>query len=145
MDSEDIRALGASFSRRDARPVLDDPEDQWPASRRLQAEVRRLSDELDRAVGRVAALTNEAAQLSAEAARLHGERDQLQTLTAQLQTALLSRVVIEQAKGMIAAHTGDDVDAAFRVMRKYARDHNKRLHDVAASVVERRLSPHLLS
>jgi len=107
--------------------------------------LRRLSDELDRAVGRVADLTEEAEQLRAEAARLQGERDQLRTLTAQLQTALVSRVVIEQAKGMIAAHTGGDVDAAFRVMRKYARDHNERLHDVAASVVERRLSPQPLS
>jgi GAF domain-containing protein len=61
-------------------------------------------------------------------------------LAEQLQGALQSRIVIEQAKGVLAATTGLSVDATFDVMRAYARSHGKRLADVAAAVVSRELS-----
>lgn len=55
----------------------------------------------------------------------------------QLQGALTSRVLLEQAKGLIA-QTGDlDMEQAFAALRRYARDHNLRLGDVAAAVVSR--------
>lgn len=56
-------------------------------------------------------------------------------LTEQLQGALHSRIVIEQAKGAIARTHGVDVDAAFRLIRAYARRTNRRLSDVAYAVV----------
>ena len=57
----------------------------------------------------------------------------------QLQTALISRVVLEQAKGVVA-HVGKvDMAEAFRVLRSYARDHNLRLTAVAETVVNRSL------
>ena len=59
----------------------------------------------------------------------------------QLQTALNSRVVLEQAKGVLAQRGGLDMDQAFAVLRGYARDHNLRLTDVARSVAGRRLPP----
>ena len=60
----------------------------------------------------------------------HGE-----ILTEQLQHALTSRVIIEQAKGALArAHNGD-VDRAFELLRRYARNHNLKLIDVARTVV----------
>ena len=62
-------------------------------------------------------------------------------LTEQLQTALRSRIVIEQAKGMLAEHLTVTVDEAFQLLNRYARDHNRRLTDVARDVVDRRL-PH---
>jgi transcriptional regulator with GAF, ATPase, and Fis domain len=62
-------------------------------------------------------------------------------LAEQLQTALRSRVVIEQAKGMLAEHLSTTVDEAFQLLNKYARDHNRRLTDVARDVVGRKL-PH---
>jgi|SRR5581483_488578 len=62
--------------------------------------------------------------------------EQSRVLTEQLQRALNSRVVIEQAKGMLAAHGAVDLDAAFRRLRGYARQHNAYLSDVAREVVE---------
>jgi transcriptional regulator with GAF, ATPase, and Fis domain len=58
---------------------------------------------------------------------------------AQLQRALDSRVVLEQAKGVLAQRGGLDMDRAFRALRRHARDHNLRLTDVAGAVVARRL------
>lgn len=53
----------------------------------------------------------------------------------QLQRALENRVVIEQAKGSVAANEGISVDDAFLRLRKYARDHRANLRDVAHAVV----------
>jgi transcriptional regulator with GAF, ATPase, and Fis domain len=58
-------------------------------------------------------------------------------VAAQLQTALVSRIVIEQAKGVLAERGDLTMDDAFQVLRKHARDHNLRLHDVALGIVER--------
>jgi len=60
-------------------------------------------------------------------------------LTEQLQAALLSRVVIEQAKGMLAEYLKMSVDDAFRLLRSYTRDHNRKLSDVARDVVDRKI------
>jgi transcriptional regulator with GAF, ATPase, and Fis domain len=57
----------------------------------------------------------------------------------QLQTALTSRVVIEQAKGVLAQQADLDMTQAFAVLRRYSRDHNLRLTDVAKAVVGRSL------
>jgi GAF domain-containing protein len=56
-------------------------------------------------------------------------------LTEQLQGALNSRVVIEQAKGAIAQARGISVDDAFALIRGYARSNNRRLSDVARTIV----------
>lgn len=52
-------------------------------------------------------------------------------VAAQLQKALVSRVAIEQAKGVLAERGDLTMDDAFQSLRSYARDHNLRLHDVA--------------
>lgn len=56
--------------------------------------------------------------------------------SAQLQHALDSRVLVEQAKGIICAERNMTMLDAFELMRSYARDHNRNLRDVAAAVVE---------
>ncbi|MCU1543578.1 MAG: hypothetical protein JWM50_1443 [Microbacteriaceae bacterium] len=55
----------------------------------------------------------------------------------QLQRALDSRVLIEQAKGVIAHTHNVDMDAAFRTLRNHARGNNINLRDVAEGVVSR--------
>lgn len=59
----------------------------------------------------------------------------------QLQNALNSRIVLEQAKGVVAHAGGLDVGQAFDALRRYARDHNLKLTQVAQSVVARVLRP----
>jgi hypothetical protein len=60
-------------------------------------------------------------------------------LAQQLQYALQSRIVVEQAKGVVAEHARVDMDEAFGALRRYARDHNQRLVDVAIALAERSL------
>ncbi|GAA4883900.1 GAF and ANTAR domain-containing protein [Actinomycetospora straminea] len=61
------------------------------------------------------------------------ERDQL---TEQLQAALTSRVVIEQAKGVLGERGTIGLDDAFSRMRDRARATNQRLTDLARGVVD---------
>jgi GAF domain-containing protein len=56
-------------------------------------------------------------------------------LTGQLQTALNSRIVLEQAKGIVAERAQMDIGDAYQALRWYARNHNRYLRDVAAEVV----------
>ena len=61
---------------------------------------------------------------------------QRDALTDQLQTALNSRVLIEQAKGIVAERLHLDMAAAFTLLRGTARSHNRRLSDLARAVVD---------
>lgn len=56
-------------------------------------------------------------------------------LAEQLQAALQSRVVIEQAKGVLAERFGLDMPLAFETMRTYARSHSMLLSEVARQVI----------
>ena len=86
----------------------------------------------DRALAQ--ALTDIAAitLVQSRAADEHGK------VTSQLLKALETRGVIEQAKGVLSQLAGIGVEVAFAVLRRYARDHNRKLSEVAADVVERR-------
>lgn len=52
-----------------------------------------------------------------------------------LQHALNSRIIIEQAKGMLAEHDNIDMATAFNQLRSFARSNNRRLTEVAESLV----------
>lgn len=56
-------------------------------------------------------------------------------LAEQLQHALNSRVVIEQAKGMLAERNNLEMAAAYELLREYARSHSLKLSEVARAVV----------
>jgi GAF domain-containing protein len=58
----------------------------------------------------------------------------------QLQHALNSRVVIEQAKGVIAHVRSVDMTEAFNILRTYSRAHNRSMRDVADLVISRELT-----
>jgi GAF domain-containing protein len=57
-------------------------------------------------------------------------------LTEQLQTALNGRVLIEQAKGVLAERLGMSVEDAFNVLRQAARGQNRQLSGLALAIVD---------
>jgi GAF domain-containing protein len=87
----------------------------------------------------------EAAQALADVATIailqHRATLEAQVVNEQLLHALNSRVVIEQAKGMVAERAGLDMEQAFTALRTYARSHNMRLVDVAEAVIGGALAP----
>ena len=60
-------------------------------------------------------------------------------LAEQLQGALSSRVIIEQAKGVVAYTNGVTTGQAFELIRRYARSHQLGISQVAARLVDRSL------
>ncbi|MCX4236970.1 ANTAR domain-containing protein [Streptomyces sp. NPDC020707] len=67
------------------------------------------------------------------------ELEESRILTAQLERALTSRIIIEQAKGVLTAQRKVTPDEAFILLRTYARKNRSKLHEVALAVVEARL------
>ena len=55
----------------------------------------------------------------------------------QLQSALDSRVIVEQAKGVLAYNGDLDMPAAYAALRRYARDHNIKLAELSRALVNR--------
>jgi AmiR/NasT family two-component response regulator len=53
---------------------------------------------------------------------------------AQLEHALQSRVAIEQAKGIVAERYGLDLEQAFQLIRRAARTHRMKLHDLVRAI-----------
>ena len=88
---------------------------------------------LDEDTLRLAQALADVATIGLLQARAIRQRD---TLAEQLQTALNSRVVIEQAKGVIAERHHLDVDQSFTLLRGTARTNNRRLSELARAVVD---------
>lgn len=86
-----------------------------------------------------------AAQALADMATVYlmqvSERRQYRELADQLSRALDSRVVIEQAKGMVAEAEQISVDEAFDRIRRWCRNHNERLREAAERIVRNELRP----
>jgi GAF domain-containing protein len=82
------------------------------------------------------------AQAMAKVVAITIEKDSLSrkrvTLIEQLETALESRVVIEQAKGILANHLDIGVNDAFALLRERARGSRRLLREVAGEVVKTR-------
>ncbi len=88
----------------------------------------RLSDD-DVSVGQALADVATIGLLQERTVR-HGE-----IVAEQLQAALNSRILIEQAKGVLAERSGVGVDEAFALLRAYARSNGSQLSAVAAAVI----------
>lgn len=69
------------------------------------------------------------------------ELERAQRTAEQLQEALDSRIVIEQAKGILAADGRLEMDQAYQVLRRHARNHSASLRSVAEAVVNLGLRP----
>ncbi len=145
---------------RSGEPVVNEPlraeGNRWPAfSREGRAAKFRFAHALplrlrDQVLGALNLFSDEESRL-AEAELVVGQAladvatigmlqaratEEARVLAEQLQRALNSRVIIEQAKGMLAEHANVDLDAAFRLLRGYARNRNEYLSDVARALVE---------
>jgi ANTAR domain len=113
------------------------------------ASARRADDRLGSDASATPLRARDAGSLGAAA------EEQLETLRAlnvlllerveQLQTALDSRVVIEQAKGVLAARLDVEVEQAFELLRVCARTHRMKLRELAAEVVSSRVVPAALA
>jgi len=63
------------------------------------------------------------------------ELQRSERIREQLQQALNSRIIIEQAKGVLSARHDISVDEAYKRLRRYTRSHNAHLHDIANAIV----------
>jgi anti-sigma regulatory factor (Ser/Thr protein kinase)/GAF domain-containing protein len=137
-----------------ADPDLDTPDPRWQrfAHRARQAGFRsvhavpvRLRDEVIGVLNLFAANPGQLDDAAMRAARglanittigllQHRAVEYRQVLAEQLQHAMNSRVLIEQAKGVLAEHLGLEMAAAFDELRRYAARVGRRLSDVAAAV-----------
>lgn len=70
----------------------------------------------------------------------HRAADDARTVNEQLNNALNSRIVIEQAKGMLAQGANLNMEEAFSRLRHHARHHNRRLVDLARDVIDGRVA-----
>lgn len=104
-----------------AMNLYSDEEREWP-----EAEIR---------IAKV--LCDMAASYVVNASEL----DEARRVAEQLREALDSRIVIEQAKGVIAAEQHITVEEAFVVLRTHARSHGASLRSVAQGVVQLGLRP----
>jgi GAF domain-containing protein len=76
------------------------------------------------------------ADLAAISVMQHRGATETQRVNEQLSRALTSRIVIEQAKGVISERAGVDLAEAFNRLRSYARNHNRRLTEVAQDAID---------
>ena len=81
------------------------------------------------------------ADLAALSILQHRASTEAQRLNEQLSAALTSRIVIEQAKGVISERAGIGLTEAFARLRGYARNANLPLTDVARAAVDGTLDP----
>jgi GAF domain-containing protein len=66
-------------------------------------------------------------------------------VTSQLQQALESRILIEQAKGIVGEHNHVSIDDAFKLLRNYSRNHNNLLSKTANDIITGNLNAEALT
>lgn len=149
----------------DGRPVpvadVSAEVDRWPSFvpvalkhgvRSVHAVPLRLRDQVLGALGlfgsvpgqlnerdlRLAQALADVATVSIVQDRVAADRD---AVNEQLQTALDTRVLLEQAKGVLAHSGGLGMPDAYAALVQYARDNNLKLSHLARALVERTVPP----
>lgn len=136
-------------------PDLDQCKDRWPDYLReveqqgfravhaipLQPEVTQgaltlYGADADRLDTGERALAQALATTAAISIHRHRNQQQAHLRIDQLQHALTSRIVIEQAKGVLVGRDGMTREQAFRALRSHARSHRRSLQQLATEVVE---------
>ncbi len=115
---------------------------------RLRGEVIGALNLFGRRVSRLSSADLKVAQALADTATIGILQERAirrgEVLTEQLQTALNTRLIIEQAKGVLF-HAGNlDMDDTFDMLRRYCRSHSARLSDVARLLATAALDPRLV-
>ncbi|MBO1333286.1 GAF and ANTAR domain-containing protein [Streptomyces sp. VRA16 Mangrove soil] len=85
------------------------------------------------------ALARSYTDAAAHTLSLQREVTESRVLAGQLEYALSSRVVVEQAKGILAARHDLTLEEAFSWLRGYARSHQRKVADVAREIIEGKL------
>jgi PAS domain S-box-containing protein len=118
--SHSVRAALAAPVRADGRTL--------GALTVIMATPRQWSQAQAQAISGYASILGRLLVTAADAARQR-------RLAGQLQTALDSRIVIEQAKGVLMERKGLPPSQAFQVLRHMARSSSRKLTDVAAQII----------
>lgn len=135
----DLLANGSRWPRFATEALAADFRSVQALPMRLRGQVIGALNLFSSEPGVMAQADLDAAQALADVATIavlqHWASLEAQVLTEQLHHALNSRIVIEQAKGMVAEREGLDMQQAFALLRRFARTHNRRLADVAGDVI----------
>ena len=122
-----VEALEAGFNSVHALPM------------RLRGTVIGALNLFHKLPGKMAEEDVAAAQAFADVATIavlqHRAAIEARVIKDQLNFALNSRILIEQAKGMIAERENLDMDTSFSRLRTHARENNLRLIDVAQDLI----------
>jgi GAF domain-containing protein len=138
--NQDLAAIGGRWPRFAAEAVAAGLQSAHALPMRLRGSVIGALNLFRARPGEMGPADIEVAQAFADAATIailqHRAAEEAQVINEQLTHALNSRVVIEQAKGMVAERLGLDMERSFNVLRTHARNHNLRLADIAAAVID---------
>ena len=138
--SSDLRAPDGSWGRFGPEAVAAGFSAVCAVPMRLRGSVIGALSLFRTTAGELAPADIEAAQALADVATIavlqHRASLTALILNEQLNHALNSRIVIEQAKGMVAERRGVNMEDSFSLLRTHARNHNLRLADVARSVID---------
>jgi GAF domain-containing protein len=136
--------------------LTDDAQTRWPRlapharevgfesvsalPMRLRTEVIGALNLLSATPGPLSPEDQQVAQALADIATIGKLRERAlndrRIVTSQLEGALESRIVIEQAKGIVAERTHVGIDAALELLRGYARTRNRLLRQTANEIID---------
>jgi len=137
--NQDLGAVGGRWPGFAAEAMAGGFQSVHALPMRLRGAVIGALNLFRRGLGEMGPADIEVAQAFADVATIailqHRAAHEAQVINDQLTHALNSRVVIEQAKGMVAERLGLDMERSFNALRNHARNHNLRLAEVADGVI----------